>query len=127
MQQDLGWSAADSEALCPSAVQPSADAAPTAKGKTAAAAKKPATTDKKAAPAAAAAAVISMTEELVTGLETPCHVAVIRCHQSSVSEVLSALKASVKELKGSMSSWQNSEQANKIRWTKSVTSLSDLI
>ena len=121
--QDLGWSASDTEGLCPSLAQPAADAASAPKGKAAAAAKKPASAEKKT-PAATEA---PMTEEVVSGFEAPCHVAAVRGHHAAVLQLKEHLAASVAALKSSMSVWQNNEVANKERWAVLLKSLNDAV
>ena len=125
--QELGWSDADTAALCPPVAQAPSEAAGTAKSKASSAtAKKPAITDKKAA-AATASTVLPMSDEIVTGLEAPCHVAVIKCHQDAVVELTAALNSCLVELRNSMYSWQNNEQTNKVRWAALLKSLNDLV
>ncbi len=121
--QDLGWSATDTEALCPLPAQPASDAASAPKGKAAAAAKKPASAEKKA-PAATEG---PMTEEVVGGFETPCHVAAVRGHHAAVLQLKEHLAASVAVLKSSMSVWQKNELANKERWAVLLRSLNDAV
>ncbi len=121
--QDLGWSASDTEGLCPALAQPAADAASAPKGKAAAAAKKPASAEKKA-PAATEG---PMTEEIVSGFETPCYVAAVRGHHAAVLQLKEHLAASVAALKSSMSVWQKNEVANKERWAVLLKSLNDAV
>ena len=126
MAQDLGWSATDTEALCPLSAQPPSDAAAPVKSKAAAATKKPGSADK-GATAAAGGASAAMAEEVVTGFDTPCHVAAISEHHTAVSQVAQRLAASVAELKGSMYCWQRNEEANKERWGTLLRSLGDVV
>lgn len=126
MLQDLGWSATDAEALCPVPATPAADAATAAKSKTPAAVKKPVSADRKAS-AAADAVSAPMTEELVTGFETACHVAAIRSHHAAMLQLKEALMMSVTRLKDCMYSWQRNETANKERWAGLLNSLGDLV
>lgn len=121
--QDLGWSASDTEALCPSPAQSAADAASAPKGKAAAAAKKPASAEKKA-PAATEG---PMAEEVVSGFETPCHVAAVRGHHAAMLQLKEHLAASVAVLKSSMSVWQKNEVANRERWAVLLSSLNDAV
>lgn len=123
----MGWSGADTEALCPPAATPASDAANAPKGKPAAAAKKAANADKKASAATDGATSAPMTEELVTGFETPCHVAAVRGHHAAMLQLKEHLAASVAVLKDSMCSWQKNEEANKERWAGLLRSLGDVV
>ena len=127
--QDLGWSTADTEALFPSSATPAADAANGSKGKPTAAAKKPAASssaDKKTTAAAEGQPAI-MTDVVVSGLETPCHVSAVRCHNAAVAQVKAELSAAAMVLKTSMYAWQRNEAANKERWATSLSNLGDLV
>ncbi|DBB04647.1 TPA: hypothetical protein ACH3X1_012711 [Trebouxia sp. C0004] len=121
--QDLGWSATDTEALCPPPAQPASDAASAPKGKAAAAAKKPASAERK--PPAATEG--SMAEEIVGGFETPCHVAAVRGHHAAVLQLKEHLAASVAALKSTMSVWQKNVLANQERWADLLKSLNDAV
>lgn len=125
MPQDLGWSATDTEALCPLSAQPAPDAAAPVKSKAAAATKKPGSADKGATTAGGAST--AMAEEVVTGFDTPCHVAAVSEHHTAVLQVVQRLAASVAELKGSMYCWQRNEEANKERWAALLRSLGDIV
>ena len=125
MPQDLGWSATDTEALCSLSAQPASDAAAPVKSKTAATTKKPGSADKGATAAGGASA--AMADEVVTGFDTPCHVAAISEHHTAVLQVTQRLAASVAELKGSMYCWQKNEEANKGRWAALLRSLGDVV
>lgn len=125
--QDLGWSLADTDALCAPSTSPAADAATASnKGKPPAAAKKPATADK-TAPATPIGQMAPMTDEIVNGFQTPCHVAAIQCHKAAVEQLNADMTAAVSILKDSMYAWQQNEAANKERWAICLKNLEDVV
>lgn len=121
VEQDLGWSLADTEALCAPSVSPAADAAVAgAKGKPAPVAKKP--------PAAAGSdKTAPMMDEVVNGFQTPCHVVAIQCHKAAVEQLKADLTAAVCSLKDSMYAWQRNEATNKERWAGCLKHLGDVV
>ena len=129
VMQDLGWSIADTEALFLPSAAPAADAAAGSKSRPTAAAKKPAAasgTIKKTA-AAADGQPAAMTDVVVSGFETACHVSAIRCHNAAVAQVKVELSAAALVLKDSMYAWQRNEAANKERWAGFLSNLEDLV
>lgn len=128
--QDLGWSVADTVALCAPSASPAADAATaSSKGKPTVAAKKPSaagSADKTAA-AAAVGQLAPMADEIVNGLQTPCHVAAVQAHKAASEQLEVDLAAAVSHLKDSMYAWQHNEVANKDRWAVCLKSLQDVV
>ena len=128
--QDLGWSLANTEALCAPSTSPAADAAPaSSKGKPTTAAKKPAAAGSadKTAPATAIGQNVPMIDEIVNGFQTPCHVAAVQGHTAAVEQLKADLTAAVSILKDSMYAWQQNEVANKERWAVCLKHLEDVV
>lgn len=128
--QDLGWSQANTEALCAPSPSPAADAASaSSKGKPTTAAKKPAAAGSadKTASATATDQIVSMTDEIVNGFQTPCHVAAVQGHTAAVGQLKADLTAAVSILKDSMYAWQQNEVANKGRWALCLKNMDDVV
>ena len=130
VSQDLGWSLADTEALCTPSTSPAADAAAAnGIGKPATAARKAsaAASADKTAPATAVGQIAPMSEEIVFGFQTPCHVAAVQCHKVAANQLKADLTAAVLILKDSMYAWQQNEAANKERWANCLRKLEDVV
>ena len=125
--QDLGWSATDSEALFPPSAAPAADAATGSKRPPPAAVKKAAPGADKKSPPGNDGQAPPMTEEIVTGYDTPCHVACVQCHNAATVQLKADLAAATTLLKDSMYAWQRNETANKERWAHYLQVLGDVV
>ena len=127
VDQDLGWGLSDSEALCAPSASPAADAVTAgSKGKPVSVTKKQPTADKTAT-AAAVGQAAPMTDEIVNGFQTPCHVAAIQCHKAAVEQLKANLTAAISSLKDSMYAWQQHETANKERWAACLKKMYDVV
>ena len=125
--QDLGWSLVDTEALgAPSTSPAAASATASNKGKSSTAAKKPATADK-TAPAPPIGQTAPMTDEIVSGFQTPCHVAAIQYHKAAVQQLKADMTAAVSILKDTVYAWQHNEIANRERWGVCLKNLEDIV
>lgn len=68
-----------------------------------------------------------MTDLVVYGFQTPCHVAAIQCHKAAVEQLKADLTAAISVLKDNMYAWQQNEIANKERWAGCLQHLGEVV